>query len=336
VHEVYERQRKIIEGRVAKGIQELVVLKTKYVDQWGLAADVLSGSTTEFVAERDLWRESRLPEYEQKISAAKTLALEQLAEDVVFKLRDNLIRARRELDDLNWALKDVPFGSERYQFTMEVDREHKDFHDLVMNAGLLEKESLLGSIALNAPEARTTLQHLIDRLVEAEASQVKTELEARADYREYFRYDLKIIHADGHYSLYDRVAGDKSGGETQTPYYIAILASMYRLYRSGKGALDGRPTCGVVLLDEAFGKMDEARISATLRFSRELGLQLLLATPKERSDLVAPKVERAIYVHKDALSGEPTLFDVTKDFARDESYTLETESEDPTTRVLPS
>jgi len=61
---------------------------------------------------------------------------------------------------------------------------------------------------------------------------------------------------------------------------IAVLASMYRLYMSR--SRDGRPTCGVVLLDEAFGKMDEWRIGATLTFARRLGLQLVLATPKER------------------------------------------------------
>jgi len=111
------------------------------------------------------------------------------------------------------------------------------------------------------------------------------------------------------------VSGDKSGGETQTPYYIAVLASMYRLYMSR--SRDGRPTCGVVLLDEAFGKMDESRIEATLTFARNLGLQLVLATPKERSELVAPRVGRSLLIHKDPMSGLPTVLDFTKELARD-------------------
>ena len=115
-----------------------------------------------------------------------------------------------------------------------------------MDAGRFEKESLFGAAALAAPELKSTLGGLLDRLVEAEAKEVKTELEAKADYREYFRYDLKILHADGRYSLYDKVSGDKSGGETQTPYYIAVLASMYRLYMSR--SRDGRPTCGAALV----------------------------------------------------------------------------------------
>lgn len=316
IHDVFARQRKNIETRVTNLIQRLVELKTRYVERRGFVATVEGAGFEEFATELDAWRESRLPAYREKISDAKAKALEQLAEDVVFRLRENLLLVKRQIDELNRALQDVPFGYERYQFTVEVDPEHRDFYNLVMDAGRFEKESLFGAAALAAPELKATLGGLLDRLVEAEAKEVKTELEAKADYREYFRYDLKILHADGGYSLYDKVAGDKSGGETQTPYYIAILASMYRVYRSR--SLDDRPTCGLVLLDEAFGKMDESRIGATLEFARRLGLQLVLATPKERSEMVAPKVERSLLIHKDAVGGLPTVLDFTKEFTRDE------------------
>jgi len=316
IHEVFERQRRTIETRVVNLTQRLVELKTRYVERRGFVAAVEGAGFAEFAAELDAWRESRLPAYREKIADAKTKALEQLAEDVVFRLRENLLLVKRQIEELNRALGDVPFGSERYQFTVEVDPEHREFYNLVMDAGRFEKESLFGAAALAAPELKATLGGLLDRLVEAEAKEVKTELEAKADYREYFRYDLKILHADGGYSLYDKVAGDKSGGETQTPYYIAILASMYRLYRSR--SLDDRPTCGLVLLDEAFGKMDESRVAATLTFARRLGLQLVLATPKERSEMVAPKVERSLLIHKDAVGGLPTVLDFTKEFARDD------------------
>jgi hypothetical protein len=89
-----------------------------------------------------------------------------LTEDVIFRLRENLVQVRRQIDDLNRALRDVPFGSERYQFTVEVDPAHKPFYDLVMDAGRFEKESLFGDAALTAPEAKSTLEHLLDRLVD--------------------------------------------------------------------------------------------------------------------------------------------------------------------------
>ena len=228
------------------------------------------------------------------------------------KLRENLVDVRRQVDELNRALRDVPFGSERYSFTLEVAPGHSDFYHLIMEAGAFERDSIFGSSALANPGARKTLEDLFARLIQSEARQVKTEIEAKADYREYFDYDLKIQHADGTWSLYDRVAADKSGGESQNNYYIAIFASMFRLYR--RMSPDGRPACGMVLLDEAFSKMDEARIAATLRFARELGLQLILATPKERSELVAPSVETSLYIHRDPRTGAPTVLDFTKEF----------------------
>lgn len=316
IRDVFERQHRNYESRLRTLVERLVATKTEYVNSFGFAAEVLGEGYAEFDAERTLWRESRLPEYEARIARAKEEALQQLAEDIIFRLRENLVSVRRQLDELNRALRDVAFGGERYQFTLEVEPEHRDFHDLIMAAGQFEKDSLFGNAALGETEMRQTLQALFDRLLAAEAEQVKTELEARADYREYFRYDLKIHHADGTWSMYDRVAGDKSGGETQTPYYIAILASLYRVYRSS--AVDGRPTCGLVLLDEAFSKMDETRIASTLRFARELGLQLVLATPKERSELVAPFVETSLYIHKDPLTGVPQVLDFSKELGATE------------------
>src|SRR6185503_6633550 len=104
----------------------------------------------DFLAEREQWRESRLPDYRQKIGEAKEKALMQLAEDVIFRLRENLILAKRQIEELNRALKDVEFGAERYQFTIEVDPEHKAFYDLVMDAGRFEKDSLFGAHAMGA------------------------------------------------------------------------------------------------------------------------------------------------------------------------------------------
>jgi uncharacterized protein YPO0396 len=315
VREVFDRQFRNIESRVQNLVQTLVRLKTEYANAYGLVTEIESERYEDFLAQRDLWRESRLPEYREKIARAKEEAIQQLAEDIIFRLRENLVDVRRQIDELNRALRDVPFGSERYQFTLEVAPAHRAFHDLIMDAGRFEKDSLFGATATDDEGTRRTLDDLFDRLIQGEARQVKTELEERADYREYFDYDLRIHHADGTHSLWDRVAADRSGGETQTPYYIAILASMHRLYRSL--APDARARAGLVLLDEAFSKMDEDRIRATLRFARDLGLQLVMATPKERSELVAPAVETSLYIHKDAASGMPTVLDFTKEFKPD-------------------
>ena len=61
----------------------------------------------------------------------------------------------------------------------------------------------------------------------------------------------------------------------------------------------------------------QRRQEATLKFARGLGLQLIMATPKERSELVAPWVETSLYVHRDPMSGIPAVLDFTKEFKLD-------------------
>ena len=313
VLETYERQAKNIESRVEKLVLQLVRQKTEYANARAFVVDVVGPETVAFADELERWQGSRLPEYRARIAQAREESIQQLAEDMVFRLREGLDDVRRQIDALNRALKEVRFGSDRYQFSIEVSDAHRPFHDLILQAA---PDARALTDVLSPTSARATLEDLFSRLTHADARAVKEELAERADYRAYFDYDLIIHHADGSRSRYGRIAGDKSGGETQTPYYIAIFASAHRLYRSM--SVDGRPSCGLLLLDEAFAKMDEGRIKATLRFARELKLQLLIATPKERADLVAPLVETSIYIHKDPRTGVPTVLDFTKELAGDD------------------
>jgi len=211
----YEIQRRNIESRVEGLVRDLVRMKADYANAYGFAGEVTTEDWQDFANERDVWRESHLPAYQTKISKAKDEAIQQLAEDIIFRLRENLLDVKRQLDDLNAALKEVAFGSDRYSFEREVARDHKQFYDLIMEASHFEKESLFTAAA--SSEARRTLEDLFDRLVAGDAQDVRSELEARADYREYFNYDIRIHHANQTYSSFDRVAGDKSGGETPEP-----------------------------------------------------------------------------------------------------------------------
>src|SRR6185436_2388619 len=139
IREVFERQHRNIDSRVQGFLLNLVKLKTEYANMFGLLAEVEGEAYAEFAEQRELWRESRLPEYRKRIVAAKEQAIQQLAEDVIFRLRENLVDVRRrQIEELNRALKDVPFGSERYQFTLEVAAEHRQFYDLIMEAGRFE------------------------------------------------------------------------------------------------------------------------------------------------------------------------------------------------------
>ena len=89
-------------------------------------------------------------------------------------------------------------------------------------------------------------------------SSTKT-LDEFTDYRTYMDYDIKIIHTDGTFSYYSKVCEEKSGGETQTPFYVTVAASFVQLYTNNIGG----EAAGLVMFDEAFNNMDEFVIVST-------------------------------------------------------------------------
>ena len=77
----------------------------------------------------------------------------------------------------------------------------------------------------------------------------------------------------------DDMAGVDSGGEGQNPKYVALLAGFAMLYMQQTSR---DPKIRLVLLDEAFSKMDKERSEVCLRYARELELQLIVCVPDER------------------------------------------------------
>ncbi len=87
----------------------------------------------------------------------------------------------------------------------------------------------------------------------------------------------------------------KSGGETQTPFYISILASIASEYRID---LDdsGNNTPRLILFDEAFNKMDSERIKESIELLKKFQLQAILVAPPEKVSDIAPLVDRNLCV----------------------------------------
>ena len=83
------------------------------------------------------------------------------------------------------------------------------------------------------------------------------------------------------------IYGEKSGSETQVPYYVAIAASFYQLYRYGNSVR-------LMLLDEAFDKMDDERIGSMLDFFNSLDLQVIMATPPAKIETIGEKVDTVL------------------------------------------
>ena len=91
----------------------------------------------------------------------------------------------------------------------------------------------------------------------------------------------------------------KSGGETQTPFYIAVLASFAQLYQVNNLSGLANNTVRLVVFDEAFNKMDSERIIESVRLLRKMGLQALICTPPDKLSEIMPLADQTHLVIKD-------------------------------------
>ncbi|PKK96757.1 MAG: hypothetical protein CVV58_04760 [Tenericutes bacterium HGW-Tenericutes-3] len=108
-------------------------------------------------------------------------------------------------------------------------------------------------------------------------------------------YDIEVTNKNGNKSMFSKVSKEKSGGETQVPFYIVIAASFQQLLTKNRRIDSG---C-IVLFDEAFNNMDESRIDAMMKFYNSLSIQLLIAVPPQRVSNIINYVNTSLVIVKE-------------------------------------
>ncbi len=239
-------------------------------------------------------KSSELLSYEEKVRKARESAEVEFREQFLSKMQENIKKAHGEFDDLNKALAAIPFGNDYYKFEHSAARKYKLYYNMIMDDfNIIDGESLFSG-AFNQRH-REVIEELFDKLT-AEGDNSNKVLEEFTDYRTYMDYDIRITHGDGDYSYYSKVCEEKSGGETQTPFYVTVAASFMQLYSNNIGG----DAIGLILLDEAFNNMDDERIAGLLEFFRRLPLQIIVAAPPDKIQYIQPTLKHTLLVLKDS------------------------------------
>ena len=247
----------------------------------------------EFLAEYDKLKNSRLLEYEDKVYKARQAAEDEFREQFLSRLQENIKQAQNEFKELNRSLGEIHFSREQYEFLYEPSRKLKKFYQMIMDDfNVMQGESIFSS--LFSQNHREVIEELFEKLALDDENSAKT-LEEYTDYRTYMDYDIKITGEDQSYMLYSKVSREKSGGETQTPFYITVAASFMQLYRNSIGG----DAIGLVMLDEAFNNMDDERISGVLEFLTHSNLQVIIAAPPDKIQYIGPAVKKVLLVLQD-------------------------------------
>ncbi len=135
------------------------------------------------------------------------------------------------------------------------------------------------------------IKELIDMLTIENADDAvhRRRLQELADYRNYFRFSIDICDPEQSYrkvSDLEQRRGKASGGQKFVPFYICLGVAAASAYHNHLGgAKDAPAQSALLLMDEAFEKLDPDNIYKVIQFYERLGLQLIMAAPKTHQAL---------------------------------------------------
>jgi uncharacterized protein YPO0396 len=295
---------------------ELRELRRLYNDRHKMGYDTAAEDNEAWEEVRRELGENRLPEYRSQIEDARARAYEQFREDFLSRLQNNIHDARQQIDNLNAALSSSFFGEDRYRFRIIPKPDYKRYHDMIVDPMLLDGGYNLLSDQFNAKysEEIAELFAIITDEGNGKRTEVREDYEKRVltftDYRTYLSFDLEVTNSEGESQRLSRTMGKKSGGETQTPFYIAVLASFTQLYRIGRDRKAG--TLRLIVFDEAFSKMDSERIASSIDLLRKFNFQVILSAPSDKIGDIAPRTDRIILAYRDKKNSTALSFDPKK------------------------
>ncbi len=305
----YDKQISLVTSELEKAGEEkekarngLVDIRTGYLQKH--PAREFSASEEKNDAYQKLLDElscDKILDYEAKAAEQAKTAAEHFKEDFVYKIRSAIKEAYIRRDELNHIIRNLNFGKDRYQFKITRNKGSDGaYYDMFMDESLeISPDSLSGSMAnqvnLFSMEHENRYGSLINELIHIfippENADAKTEEEARlnmeryADYRTYLSFEMEQI-VEGEERLViglSKMIKKNSGGEGQNPLYVALLASFaqaYRIQQSPK--LQRRPTIRLVVLDEAFSKMDAEKVASCIELIRGLGFQAIISATNDK------------------------------------------------------
>ena len=238
------------------------------------------------------------PKYKEEFEKQYELVYHSLRDNVIATIHGEIKSAYRHRRQINKMLSQIRFSDSIYQIDISpAKNENGQFYEMLMaeelDSKVIDHSGFDGQMSLMEDEFFRKYERKIGLLTEkfmpsreedgAGREKHKNEMERFADYRNYLDFNMyeQSIDENGieKKNYVDDMAGVDSGGEGQNPKYVALLAGFAMLYMQQSNR-DSK--IRLVLLDEAFSKMDKERSEVCLKYARELELQLIVCVPDER------------------------------------------------------
>lgn len=256
---------------------------------------------------------NKLDDFLKRAGDQAKITVNQFKTDFIYKIRDAIRDAIGQKDDLNQVLAKLDFGKDRYHFVIGKSRgEEGKFYDMFMDKDLdinpgslgLEVDSQMNLFSMNHENKYGDyMNELLELFIPPENGDAKALEEARrnlehyADYRTYLSFDMEQRVEGMPVMHLSRMLSKNSGGEGQNPLYVALLASFAQNYRITVGntaasRVKRRPTPRLVVLDEAFSKMDGEKVGSCIGLIRKLGIQAIISATNDKIQNYVDNVDK--------------------------------------------
>lgn len=242
-----------------------------------------------------------LETYRESAKTQAKAAVEHFKDDFIFKIRSAILEAYQRRDELNRIISKLDFGKDKYQFVITKNKgADGKYYKMFMDDSLQIRPSDLDDTMDNQLDM-FTMEHenqygeMMNELINIfippenatkdEMDEAKRNMDKYADYRTYLSFDMQqIIHGDKEMTIgLSKMIKKNSGGEGQNPLYVALLASFAQLYKINLSPKMHRsPTLRLVVLDEAFSKMDAEKVASCISLIRGLGFQAIISATNDK------------------------------------------------------
>lgn len=286
------------EKKIYEGFAEY--LRDYASDETGIERPNDFGGYTSLIKTRKKQLEdTALADYRAKAGRALIVAEETFRSKFVSRLIGKLDGVRSTIHQLNKILEKHPFhGEEIYKFRSNANPEYQHiirFAEAVSKSGAQEAGGLFDPAGDPDSPHRQALDDI------AAALQDPAQAKRLQDYRNYLIFQIEMLNKEGKSvgSLDYRIKKG-SGGENQTPFYVAIGSSLAAAYRIRQG-MDGKAHGGMSLavFDEAFSKLGFNTCHRCTSFLTSINLQLLVAAPDEKFGTMAEVMDQVVWVTRD-------------------------------------
>ena len=281
--------------------QQLIPLQQKYTATYTCdypeGIDGASRYQQEYLSLQNI----ELERHKEELAQAQVRCKDRFRKEVLFRMKDDILRARQQFKQINRVMENLEYGEESYRFGIDKskDKELGVFYDIIMdkdNQQIDQDNEIMAFLAeANKSEIfESQIEDFMSRImmdVEEHAKENLTGTRSGAksmgmyvDYRTYLDYDIIVKNSVTDIEVpLSKVSGEGSGGENQAPFYVAICASLLQIYEQNP---DG--CMRLILLDEAFNNMTSDRIEPMMNMFKKLNLQLVLIATAEKATSILP------------------------------------------------